>query len=104
MNSSILYRTVLENVLLVEEQKILIRWPEYCSELYNHENCADRVLDCNQSQEEDLQPILRAEDKIAVTALEREKPVGAYKMPLMFNKDLYQDLENRRMAYYGLSR
>ena len=34
---------------LTEEQEILSRWTEYCSELYNHESCGDNaVLDCSQ--------------------------------------------------------
>ena len=44
---------------LTEEQEIIHRWTEYCSELYNHESYGDTaVLDCNQFLEEDLQPIL----------------------------------------------
>ena len=29
---------------LTEEQEILSRWTEYCSELYNHESCGDNVV------------------------------------------------------------
>ena len=44
---------------LTEENTILSRWTEYCSELYNYEGCGDNaVLDCSQPQEEDVQPIL----------------------------------------------
>ena len=33
---------------LTEENEILSRWTEYCSELYNYENCGDNaVLDCS---------------------------------------------------------
>ena len=33
---------------LTEEQEILSRWTEYCSELYNHKSCGDNtVLDCS---------------------------------------------------------
>ncbi|MEW8547862.1 MAG: hypothetical protein AB2693_30515 [Candidatus Thiodiazotropha sp.] len=46
---------------LTEEQEILSRWTEYCSELYNHESDGDT--------EEDQQPILREEVEIAVAAL-----------------------------------
>ena len=63
--------------MLTEEQDILSRWIEYCSELYNHESCGDNaVLDCSQPLEEDLQPILREEVEIAVASLKRGKSVG----------------------------
>ena len=33
---------------VTEEQEILSRWAEYCSELYNHGSCGDyAVLDCS---------------------------------------------------------
>ena len=39
---------------LTEEQEILSRWIEYCSEIYNHESYGDEVvLDCNQPTEEE---------------------------------------------------
>ena len=45
---------------LTEEQEILSRWAEYCSELYNHESYGDNaVLDVSQPPEDDLIPILR---------------------------------------------
>ena len=44
---------------LTEEQEILSRRTEFCSELYNHESCGDNaVLDCSYPPEEDLQSIL----------------------------------------------
>ena len=56
---------------LTEEEEILSRWTEYCSELYNHESCGDSaVLDCSQPPEKDLQPILREEVESAVASLE----------------------------------
>ena len=40
---------------LTEEKKILSRWTEYCSELYNYKSYGDNaVLDCSQHPEEDL--------------------------------------------------
>ena len=57
---------------LTEEKEILSRWTEYCSELYNYESCGDNaVQDCSQPPEEDLQPILREADEIAVASLKR---------------------------------
>ena len=59
---------------LIEEQVILSRWTEYCSELYNHEGCGDNaVLDCSQSPEKELQTILREEVEIAVASLIKGK-------------------------------
>ena len=65
-----------------EEKEILSRWTEYCSELYNYESCRDNaVLDCSQSQEEDLQPILREEVAIAVASLKKGKSAGVDNIP-----------------------
>ena len=67
---------------LTEEKEILIRWTEYCSELYNYESCGDNtVLDCSQPPEEDLQPILREEVEIAVTLLKKGKSAGVGNIP-----------------------
>ena len=57
---------------LTEEQEILSRWTEYCSELYNCE--------C-MYHEEDLQPILREEVDIAVAALKKGKSEGVDNIP-----------------------
>ena len=66
---------------LIEEQEILSRWIEYCSELSNHESCGDdAVLDCSQPPEEDLQPILREEGEIVVASLKKGK-VGVDNIP-----------------------
>ena len=62
---------------LTEENEILSRWTEYCSELYIYESCGDNaVLDCSQPQEKDLQPILREEVEIAVASLKKGKSSG----------------------------
>ena len=56
-----------------EENEILSRWTEYCSELYDYESCGDNaVLDCNQPPEED-----RAEVEIAVASLKKGKSARA---------------------------
>ena len=56
----------------IEEQEILSRRTEYCSELYNYESYGDNtVLDCNQHPEEDLQPVLCEEFEIAIAALKK---------------------------------
>ena len=67
---------------LTEEEEILSRWTEYCSELYNYESCGDNaVLDCSQPPEEDLQPILREEVVIAVASLKKGKSAGVDNIP-----------------------
>ena len=67
---------------LTEEQEILSRWTEYCSEPYNCESYGDNtVLDCSQHPEEDLQPILREEVEIAVAALKKGKSAGVDNIP-----------------------
>ena len=67
---------------LTEEKEILSRWTEYCSELYNHERCGDNaVLDCSQSPDEDLQPILREEVESAIASLKKGKSAGVDNIP-----------------------
>ena len=57
---------------LTEEQEILSRWTEYCSELCNYESYGDNTFpDCSQHPEEDIQPIFREVVEIAVTALKK---------------------------------
>ena len=67
---------------LTEEKEILSRWTEYCSELYNYEICGNNaVLDCSQSQEEDLQPIHSEEVEIAVASLKKGKSARVDNIP-----------------------
>ena len=67
---------------LTEEQEILSRWTEYCSELYNYESCGDNiVLDCSQPPKEDLQLILREEVETAVASLKKGKSAGVDNIP-----------------------
>ena len=64
---------------LTEEQEILSRWTEYCSELFNNESYGDNtVLGGSQHPEEELQ--LHEEVEIAVAALKKGKSVGVYKL------------------------
>ena len=52
---------------LPEEQVILNRWTEYCTELYNYKANGDpSVLDCPQTDTEDDHPILCKEVEAAV--------------------------------------
>ena len=67
---------------LTEEQEILSRWTECCSELYNYESYGDNiVLDCSQHPEEDLKPNLHKEVEIAVAALKQGKSAGVDNIP-----------------------
>ena len=57
----------LSGKCLTSERKILNRWTEYCSELYNHKANGDpSVLNCPQTDTEDDHPILRKEVETAV--------------------------------------
>ena len=68
---------------LAEEKETLSRWTESCSELYSYESCGDNaVLDCSQPPEEDLQPILREEVKIAAASLKKGKSAGVDNIPV----------------------
>ena len=59
---------------LSEENEILNRWSEYCSNLYNYETEGDPiVLDCPQIPDEEHHPILREEVEAAVKALKMGK-------------------------------
>ena len=61
---------------LTEENEILSRWTEYCSELCNYASCGDNAaLDCIQPQE-DLQPNLHEEVEIAVASQKKGKSSG----------------------------
>ena len=67
---------------LTEEQELLSRWIEYCSELYNHKRCgSNAVLDCIQPPGEDLQPILCEDVEIAVASLKTRKSAEVDNIP-----------------------
>ena len=62
---------------LTEDQEILTRWTEYCSDLYNHETQGDcAVLTGRHSTNQDDLPILREEVEAAVTSLKKRKCRG----------------------------
>ena len=62
---------------LKAERKILNRWTEYYSELYNYKATGDlSVLNCHLTDTEDDQPILRKEVKAAVQQLKKGKSAG----------------------------
>ena len=67
---------------LTEENEILNRWTEYCSDLYNYETDGDPiVLDCPQISNEEHHPILREEVEAAVKVLKMGKSAGVDNIP-----------------------
>ena len=67
---------------LTEENEILNRWTEYCSDLYNYETEGDPiVLDCPQIPDEEYHPILWEEVEAAVKALKTGKSAGVDNIP-----------------------
>ena len=67
---------------LTEEQQILNRWTVYCSELYNYKgNGNPSVLNCPQTDTEDVQLILRGGIEAAVQSLKRGKTAGVDNIP-----------------------
>lgn len=62
-----------------EEQDILNRWTEYCSDLYNHPTVKDLKqyrLNCPNAAQEDPSQILREEVQVAVKAPNKGKSPG----------------------------
>ena len=67
---------------LTEENEILNRWTEYCSDHYNYETDGDPiVLDCPQTPNEEHHPILWEEVEAAVKVLKMGKSVGVDNIP-----------------------
>ena len=67
---------------LTEENEILNRWTECCSDLYNYETEWDpTVLDCPQIPVKEHNPILREEVEAAVKALKMGKSAGVDNIP-----------------------
>ena len=67
---------------LTEENEILKRWTEYCSDLYNYETEGDPiVLDCPRIPDAEYHHILREVVESAVKALKMEKSAGVDTIP-----------------------
>ena len=67
---------------LTEENEILNRWTQYCSDLCNYETEGYQiVLDCPQTPDEEHHPILREEVEVAVKALKMGKSAGVDNIP-----------------------
>ena len=81
-----------EGETLVDKNKILQRWTEYCSELYNYElNGDERVLDVPKSQSEDSENfILKSEIEEAIKMLKKESHLELTTYPV----NLYKQVES----------
>ena len=69
---------------LTEDQDILEKWTEHCSELYMYNYIAagdSVVLQVPTTTNNDIYPILREEIKVAVKSLKKEKSVGTDNIP-----------------------
>ena len=67
---------------LTEDQEILKRWTEYCSELYNYTATGDSgVLQVPTATNNDKYPILREEVEVAVKSLKKGKSAGVDNIP-----------------------
>ena len=67
---------------LTEEQDILKRWSEYCSDLYIYRATGDpEVLNVPPATDNDNYPILREEVETAVKSLKKGKSAGADNVP-----------------------
>ena len=65
---------------LTEEQQILNRWTEYCTELYNQKANGDpSILDCPRTDTD--HHILRKEVEAAVQSLKKGKSAGVNNIP-----------------------
>ena len=71
-----------EGKSLTEDQDILKRWTEYCSELYNYTATGDSgVLQVPTATSNDNYPILREEVEAAVKSLKKGKSAGVDNIP-----------------------
>ena len=67
---------------LTEQQDILKRWTEYCSELYNYKTSGDTaVLRTPPTADNDKYPILREEVESAIKSLKKGKSAGVDNIP-----------------------
>ena len=94
---------------LTEEQQILNRWTEYCSELYNHKASGD-PLNCPQTDTEDDHPILHKKSGGCITFIEEREVSLSRQHPsrtgpsrwrgcnYRSHNNLQQDLADRKMA------
>ena len=69
--------------IIVEKSKILERWTEYCSELYNYKLNGDaQVLETNSSTNDDKEnEILMSEIEEAIKSMKKGKSPGIDNIP-----------------------
>ena len=67
---------------LTEEQDIIKRWTQYCSELYNHDAAGDNnILNVSYATNNHKDPILRTEVEAAIKSLKKGKSAGVDNVP-----------------------
>ena len=66
---------------LTEEQDILRRWTEHCSELYTHTTGDPKVIEVPPPTNNDSYPILREEVEATVISLKKDKSAGVDNIP-----------------------
>ena len=67
---------------LTEDQDVIKRWTEYCSELYNHQSTGDaKVLNVPPATDNSSHSILREEVEAAVKSLKKRKSAGVDNIP-----------------------
>ena len=71
-----------EGKCLTEEQEIMKRWTQYCSELYNHNVTGNpNILNVSPPSNTEKFPILREEVEAAVKSLKKGKSAGVDNIP-----------------------
>ena len=67
---------------LTEEDAVLKRWTEYCSDLYNYQSQGDsNVTSCHESTNDDDFPVPREEVEAAISSLKSGKAAGVDNIP-----------------------
>ena len=80
---------------LPENEDILKRWTEYCSELYNYRATGDpEVLSVPPASNNSNHPILREEVEAAMKSLKRRKLVGVDNIPAELLQQGEEDMAN----------
>ena len=83
----------LSGKCLTGEREILNRWTEYCSALYNYKANGDpSLLNCPQTDTEDVHPILRREAEAAEQSLKKGKSAGVDNIPAELVQGVGEDV------------
>ena len=74
--------TTIQDLCRTKEREMLNRWTEYSSELFHHKANGDPpVLNCSQTDTEDVHPILLKEVEAAAQSLQKGKSAGVDNIP-----------------------